>query len=130
MIITLVGIDFGLTFQCPPDIRFRIYIFNFPQRQVYCDAHDDLTMLARYINDCRNPLGYNVKFVKLPEEKKALVVASRDILPVSMIVYLSLDKYQLLKIIDDFCLFSGRGTLYGLWKMVLGFCEADSTVDK
>merc|ERR1712137_621387 len=34
---------------------------------------------ARYINDCRNKNGYNVEFIKLPSEKKALIRAIRDI---------------------------------------------------
>lgn len=33
----------------------------------------------RYINDCRNSSLYNVTFQKLPLEKKALVVALKDI---------------------------------------------------
>ncbi|CAN0505555.1 unnamed protein product, partial [Scytosiphon promiscuus] len=36
---------------------------------------------ARYINDCRNPSMYNVAFEKLPLERKALVVALKDIQP-------------------------------------------------
>ncbi len=37
--------------------------------------------LARYINDCRNPLLYNVQFKKDPEHGIAYVVAIRDIEP-------------------------------------------------
>lgn len=50
--------------------------------QVYVDATHYPQVLARYINDCRNPKGYNVQFIKLPEEKKALVVALHDLEPV------------------------------------------------
>ena len=35
----------------------------------------------RYINDCRRASLYNVTFRKLPEERKALVVALKDIEP-------------------------------------------------
>lgn len=35
----------------------------------------------RYINDCINPAGYNVEFVKLPHLGCALVRALRDIAP-------------------------------------------------
>ena len=35
--------------------------------------------MARYINDCRNPCGYNVEFLKSPQEKCAWVIAQRDI---------------------------------------------------
>lgn len=33
----------------------------------------------RYINDCRNPAGYNVKFVKYPDLKLAKVITIRPI---------------------------------------------------
>jgi hypothetical protein len=46
------------------------------------DARLCQDVLARYINDCRNVRGHNVRFVKLPEAQKALVVATRDITPV------------------------------------------------
>jgi hypothetical protein len=36
-------------------------------------------VISRYINDCINPLGWNVKFVKYPERGVAAVVAIRDI---------------------------------------------------
>lgn len=42
-------------------------------------VHTDVT--RRYINDCRNASLYNVAFRKLPEERKALVVALKDINP-------------------------------------------------
>lgn len=51
---------------CLPSVRdFLVYI--------------DVT--RRYINDCRNTSLYNVAFRKLPEERKALVVALKDINP-------------------------------------------------
>ena len=49
--------------------------------QVYIDAKDHENVLARYINDCKNQFGYNVHLKKLPDEAKALVIASRDIAP-------------------------------------------------
>jgi len=52
--------------------------------QAYVDANNCPHVLARYINDCRNAKGHNVRFVKLPEDMKALVVAMRDIKPVSI----------------------------------------------
>ena len=45
----------------------------------YVDAKASPECLARYINDCRNPLGYNVTFVKKPEEHCADIMATRDI---------------------------------------------------
>jgi hypothetical protein len=38
-------------------------------------------MCPRYINDCISPRGWNVEFIKLPEDWMALVVATRDIFP-------------------------------------------------
>ncbi|CAM9487592.1 unnamed protein product [Choristocarpus tenellus] len=35
--------------------------------------------VARLINDCRNRNLYNVEFQKMPEERKALVIATRCI---------------------------------------------------
>ena len=35
--------------------------------------------LARFINDCRSKQHYNAEFKKEPENKRALVVATRDI---------------------------------------------------
>lgn len=40
-----------------------------------------IDVTRRYINDCRNASLYNVAFKKLPEERKALVVALKDIKP-------------------------------------------------
>lgn len=47
--------------------------------QCYIDAKGSPFSLPRYINDCRNSELYNVKFVKEPENIRALVVAIRDI---------------------------------------------------
>mmetsp|Transcript_103899 Transcript_103899/g.292388 ORF Transcript_103899/g.292388 Transcript_103899/m.292388 type:complete len:176 (+) Transcript_103899:92-619(+) len=47
--------------------------------QSYVDARDTISVLARYINDCRLPAVYNVRFDKRPDEGKALVVACRHI---------------------------------------------------
>ena len=47
--------------------------------QCYVDTINNLSCKARYINDCRNPAGYNVRFEKRPSEKCAYVVALRDI---------------------------------------------------
>ena len=35
--------------------------------QVYVDARECMDVLARFINDCRNPVKHNVTFVKQPE---------------------------------------------------------------
>ena len=47
--------------------------------QIYIDAKDSPFCLARYINDCRNPAGYNVKFLKDAKARCAWVIALRDI---------------------------------------------------
>ena len=47
--------------------------------QCYVDAAQRLDVKARYINDCRHSLLYNVRFDKRPSENHALVVAVRDI---------------------------------------------------
>jgi SET domain len=49
--------------------------------QAYIDARPCPHILARYINDCINPAGHNVRFDKQPKEGRALVVATRDIYP-------------------------------------------------
>ena len=46
---------------------------------VHIDAKDCPESLGRYINDCRDECRTNAKFVKLKTEKKALVLATRDI---------------------------------------------------
>eukprot|EP00439_Symbiodinium_sp_Y106_P080035 s2086_g18.t2 len=48
-------------------------------REEYIDAREDTSLIARYINDCRNPAVYNVSFEKRPGEGRALVVACRPI---------------------------------------------------
>lgn len=47
--------------------------------QCYIDSNDHLNCLARYINDCRNALCYNVRFDKKMEDEIAQVIAIRDI---------------------------------------------------
>eukprot|EP00435_Cladocopium_sp_Y103_P020313 s1327_g4.t4 len=47
--------------------------------QEYIDAREELEVLARFINDCRNPAVYNVRFEKRPGEGRAMVVAVRPI---------------------------------------------------
>lgn len=47
--------------------------------QCYVDARECLHVFARYINDCRNTLGYNVTFDKHADRGYADVVAIRDI---------------------------------------------------
>jgi uncharacterized protein len=49
--------------------------------QIYIDARQSSLCIARHINDCRNPAGYNVRFLKSPEEKCAWVISTRDIFP-------------------------------------------------
>lgn len=49
--------------------------------QSYVNAGPHKEVYSRYINDCINPAGWNVQFVKLPELGYALVVALRDIAP-------------------------------------------------
>lgn len=39
-----------------------------------------LIIYCRYINDCRNPAGYNVSFDKRSDEGCAYVIANRDIM--------------------------------------------------
>ncbi len=47
--------------------------------QSYVDAKHCIHNPARYINDCRNENGYNVEFLKIPEEGITRVVATRDV---------------------------------------------------
>lgn len=47
--------------------------------QSYVDAEPHKAVFARYINDCLNPRGWNVEFVKNAERGYALVVAVRNI---------------------------------------------------
>ena len=46
---------------------------------VWVDASEELSVIARYINDPLMKIAYNVKFVKDPESGTADVVAVRDI---------------------------------------------------
>jgi|LauGreDrversion4_2_1035121.scaffolds.fasta_scaffold112622_3 hypothetical protein len=45
----------------------------------HLDAKDCPESLGRYINDCRNECDTNAKFIKLKRERKALVVALKQI---------------------------------------------------
>ena len=47
--------------------------------QSYVNAEPHKDVFARYMNDCINPTGWNVEFLKLPDTGCALVVALRDI---------------------------------------------------
>ena len=48
--------------------------------QCYVNANENyLSCEMRYINDCRNPAGYNVKFIKCPELCLAKVITLRPI---------------------------------------------------
>ena len=47
---------------------------------VHLDARDCPDSMGRYINDPLNESKINVKFVKIREERKALVIALRDIM--------------------------------------------------
>ena len=49
--------------------------------QVYVDARPHPHVLARYINDARNPTRNNARFEKLPDKAMARVLATRDIEP-------------------------------------------------
>lgn len=46
---------------------------------IWIDASADLSPLARYMNDCRNPIGHNAAFVKQPLRHVAEVVTTRDV---------------------------------------------------
>ena len=58
----------------------KTYLMRLGQ-QCYVDAQPCPLIFARYINDCINPAGYNVRFEKHPEMQCAHVVALRDIHP-------------------------------------------------
>ena len=47
---------------------------------IYVDAGPHKELWARYINDCRNPRGYNLELVCRPERHLAELIASRPIL--------------------------------------------------
>jgi hypothetical protein len=49
--------------------------------QVYVDAMDHPSVMARYINDARNKTYTNVIFHKLADERKAQVIALKDLEP-------------------------------------------------
>ena len=60
-------------------LKDKTYLMGGFGLNCHIDAKDHPDVLARYINDARDPLLQNTKFVKLKSEKKALVVALRDI---------------------------------------------------
>lgn len=62
---------------------------------MYLDARECPDALARYINDCRNPRGHNVRFDKRPEEGRALVVATRRIRAVSGLFFVHAQRTPL-----------------------------------
>ena len=49
--------------------------------QCYVDARQRPEVRARYVNDCRDARAYNLEFIKRPNDRKALVRATRDIAP-------------------------------------------------
>ena len=58
--------------------RDKSYLMRLGE-QTYVDARSHPHIMARYINDCRNAMLYNVRFDKRPAERRALVVATRRI---------------------------------------------------
>jgi len=50
-----------------------------PGSIIWLDASSTPAVLARYVNDPLSPLARNVEFVKMPNEGRADVVATRDI---------------------------------------------------
>jgi len=59
-------------------LRDKSYLMRLGE-QCYVDARETPHVLARYINDCINPAGWNVKFDKQASEQCAYVVALRNI---------------------------------------------------
>ena len=62
-------------------LKDKTYLMGGFGMNCHIDALDHPDVLARYINDARDPLKQNARFVKLKPERKALVVALRDIEP-------------------------------------------------
>ena len=60
------------------DPNDRAYVMGFGLNKYLC-ARDRPQVLARFINDHADPARHNVRFVKLWEERRADVVALRDI---------------------------------------------------
>jgi SET domain-containing protein len=56
------------------------YLMRLGSPNIYIDGKDVFSF-ARHINDNRNKLKHNVKFEKYPQERKALVVAIKNIKP-------------------------------------------------
>ncbi len=57
----------------------KSYIMGGFGLNVHIDAKDCFESMGRYINDPRNPALENSKFIKVKAERKALVVAIKDI---------------------------------------------------
>lgn len=57
----------------------RDYVMGGFGLNVHIDARRDLNVLGRYVNDNQDASQLNAEFVKLREERKALVTALRDI---------------------------------------------------
>ena len=70
----------GEIFQTATALRLadKSYLMRLGE-QCYVDTISNYCCKARYINDCRNPAGYNVRFDKRPEENCAYVIALRNI---------------------------------------------------
>lgn len=69
----------------PNEVAWKLHDKSYLMKigdNVYVDALKCPDVLARYINDCRGRRGgFNVHFVKRPEDGRADVVAMRDIQP-------------------------------------------------
>ena len=71
-----------MTLKASLRVRDRSYMMRLTDASSstrFVDARTHYDVKARYINDCRHPLGYNVRFEK--REEDALVVATRRIYP-------------------------------------------------
>ena len=78
--LVLAGPPFGT--QAPEPPALSALTRRLRPSKVYVDALLHPAVAARYINDCRNPRGFNVAFDKRPEHPgapAAAVVALRDI---------------------------------------------------
>jgi hypothetical protein len=76
----VVCVYFGDTLRTAEALRLadKSYLMRLGE-QCYVDSKNCLPCKARYINDCRNPCGYNVRFEKRPADLCANVVATRNI---------------------------------------------------
>ncbi|KAF4675804.1 hypothetical protein FOL47_007230 [Perkinsus chesapeaki] len=62
----------------PPKGLDRTYLLKL-SNSLYIDASEHEDAPGRYINDCRDKRFHNVAFDKRPDEKRAVVIAIRDI---------------------------------------------------